>query len=110
RMIEQRAVAVAHLANPPAAMAMTLEEEYVVVIEVWSDSATRCGVADHHVVDTPAGQEAEVLKQFGHFRHELVDRLYQEGPVAFGELAETVFGKRSAAQLPGLRAMLDDQA
>jgi hypothetical protein len=41
-------------------------------------------VADHHVVDAPARQEAEVFQQFGDFRDELVHGLNQQGPVASG--------------------------
>lgn len=70
----------------------------------------RGGKADHHVIDAPAWQEAELLQQLGHFRYKLVDRLHQQGPLALGQGAEGVFGKRAATQLPRALAVLDHQA
>ena len=109
-VLQQLAVGVAHLADLPAALAFGLQQEHVVVVEVRADAAAGRGEADHQVVDTPAGQEAEVLEHFGHFRHELVDGLHQQGPVAFGQLAEGVLGERAAAQFPRVGAVLQHQA
>ena len=110
RVWQQLALGVAHLADFPVALAVALQQEHVVVIEVRTDAATRGGEADHHVVDAPARQEAEVFQQFADFRHELVDRLHQQGPLAFRQLAEFVFGERAATQFPRALAVLDHQA
>ena len=107
---EQRAVGIAHLANLPAAMAVRLQQEYVVVVEMRADAATGGSEADHQVVDAPLGQELEVLQQLGHFRNELVDGLDQQGPVALGQILEGVFVERAALQLPGAFPVLDHQA
>ncbi len=55
-------------------------------------------------------QKTEVLQQLGHFRYELIDGLHQQGPVALRQGLEVVFGEGAAAQLPGLLAVLNDQA
>ncbi|MCY1175322.1 hypothetical protein D9M73_155550 [compost metagenome] len=106
RVFQQWAGCVAHLADFPVALAMALQQEHVVVVEVRADAATRGGEADHHIIDAPARQEAEVLEQFANFRHELVDGLYQQGPVFFRQFGEGVFAERAAAQFPRVRAVL----
>nr|GFD30335.1 hypothetical protein [Tanacetum cinerariifolium] len=58
-------------------------QKHVVVVEVRANAATRCGVADHHIIDAPAWQEAKVFQQFGHFRDELVNGLNQQRPFGF---------------------------
>lgn len=83
---------------------------HVVVVEVRTDVAARRSEADHHVIDAPARQEAEVLQQLGDFRDELVHGLDQQGPVAFRQLAELVFGEGPAAQFPWALAVFDHQA
>ena len=110
RVLQQLAVGVAHLADLPVTLAMTLQQEHVVVVEVRANATTRGGVADHHVVDAPARQEAEVFQQLVDFRHELINGLYQQGPLALWQFAELVFGERAAAQFPRTLAVLDDQA
>ncbi|MNE24005.1 hypothetical protein D3C80_1172790 [compost metagenome] len=109
-VLQQRAVAAAHLADLPVALAVALQQEHVVVVEVRANAAARRCKADHHIVDAPAWQEAEVLQQLADFRHELVDRLHQQGPVALGQGAEGIFFERAAAQFPWAFAVLDDQA
>ncbi|MNQ91302.1 hypothetical protein D3C85_1066750 [compost metagenome] len=107
---QQGAVAVAHLADLPATAAVALEQEHVVVVEVRADAAAGCGEADHHVIDAPAGQEAELLEQLGHIRDELVDGLHQQGPIAFGKVLVGVLGERAATQFPGAVAVFQHQA
>lgn len=106
---QHRAFAVAHLPDAPAALSMGLQQEHIVVIEVRSDAATRSGIADHHIVDAPVGQKAEMLDQHGDVRHELVDRLHQQGPVTLRQLLIGVLGEWTSAQLPGGFAVFDDQ-
>lgn len=72
-VLDQRAVAVAHLADLPVALALALQQEHVVVVEVRAHAATRGGEADHHIVDAPAWQKAKALQQLAHFRHELAE-------------------------------------
>ncbi|MNJ68447.1 hypothetical protein D3C77_646980 [compost metagenome] len=76
-MVQQRAFAVAHLTNAPAAFAMPLQQKHVVVVVMRADAATGGGIADHHVVDAPVGEKAKLFEQFGDFRDELVDGLHQ---------------------------------
>ncbi|MNE34026.1 hypothetical protein D3C80_1277270 [compost metagenome] len=109
-MRQQRAVGVAGLADLPAALAVSLQEEHVVVVEMRPYTAARGGIADHDIVDAPARQEAELLEQFGNFRDELVDSLHQQGPVALRQGLKVLFLERAAAQFPGAVAMLDDDA
>ncbi len=73
-------------------------------------AAARRGVADHHVIDAPARQEAEVFQQFADFRNELIHSLDQQGPLALRQRAEVVLGERAATQLPRALAFLEDQA
>ncbi len=49
-----------------------------------------------------------MLQQLGDFRDELVDRLHQQGPLTFRQLAEGVFGEGAATQLPWALAVFDD--
>ncbi|MNK95320.1 hypothetical protein D3C87_1155520 [compost metagenome] len=107
---QHRALGVAHLADLPVALAVALQQEHVVVVEVRTNAATRCGVADHHVVDAPARQKAEIFQQFADFRDELIHGLHQQGPVTFRQLAEFIFGERAATQFPRTLAILDDQS
>ncbi len=108
-VLQQRAFTVAHLADAPASLAMGLQQEYIVVVEMRADAATRRGVADHHVVDAPVRQETEVLEQLGDFRDQLIHGLHQQGPVTFRQLLVGIFGERTATQFPRAVAMLDDQ-
>ncbi len=99
-MLAQRAVAAAHLSDFPAPASVALKQEYVVVVEVRTDAAAGSGVADHHVVDPPAGQEAELLQQLGDFRDELVYRLDQQGPVLFRQVLVVLLLERATAHFP----------
>ncbi|MCY1436208.1 hypothetical protein D9M71_523250 [compost metagenome] len=51
-----------------------------------------------------------MLQQFVDFRHKLVHRLYQQGPVTLGQGAEGVFLERAATHFPRALAVFDDQA
>ncbi len=109
-VLEQRAVGVAHLPDFPAALAVALEQKHIVVVEMRANSATWGGIADHHIVNAPARQKAEWLQQGGHFRHELVDRLDQQRPLALWQGAECVLGERPATHLPRALAVFQDNA
>ena len=50
-------------ADAPAALAMGLQQEYVVGIEVRTDTAAVGGVADHQVIQARIGYEAELAQQ-----------------------------------------------
>ncbi|CAM5398271.1 hypothetical protein SSTU70S_01500 [Stutzerimonas stutzeri] len=109
-MFEQRAVAVAHLADAPAPLAVGLQQEHVVVVEMRTDAATRRGVADHHIVDAPVREKAELPEQLGDLGYQLIDGLDQQRPVTLGQLLVGVLGEWAAAQLPRAVTMLDHQA
>src|SRR5690554_3727364 len=65
-----------------------------------ADATAWRGIADHDVVESPARQEVEVFKQLGDFGYIVVHRLYQQGPVALGKLAENGFVEWPMADLP----------
>lgn len=109
-MLAQRAVAAAHLSDFPAPASVALKQEYVVVVEVRTDAAAGSGVADHYVVDPPAGQEAELLQQLGDFRDELVDRLDQQGPVLFRQVLVVLLLERATAHFPRGFPVFEDDA
>lgn len=109
-VLAQRAVAAAHLSDFPAPASVALKQEYVVVVEVRTDAAAGSGVADHYVVDPPAGQEAELLQQLGDFRDELVDRLDQQGPVLFRQVLVVLLLERATAHFPRGFPVFEDDA
>ncbi|MCW0450699.1 hypothetical protein NB706_003533 [Xanthomonas sacchari] len=86
----------------PAAMAVGLQQEHVVVVHVRADRAAARGEADHHVVHPPARQEAELLEQGADVRVPLVHVLHQQGPVVVGHAGELVLLERAAAHAPAV--------
>ena len=68
---------VAHVANLPAAVAGGLNQKDVIPIEVWADTATFGGIADHDVFHPPVGQEGEIVQQQRGFSEEVIHGLDQ---------------------------------
>src|SRR5690606_2179774 len=58
------------------------------------------GIADHHVVETPARNEVGMPQQRLDLRQPLVDTLHQQGPAGLGQGGEITFAEGAAAQLP----------
>ena len=106
RVVEQRAVDRAVLTNAPAALAVTLQQEYIVVVVVRPHAATRCRVADHDVVNPPGRQEAEPVRDL---RNELIHGLDQQCPIPFRQPGVGVIREGAALQFPRVSTVLDDQ-
>ncbi len=96
----------------PAAVALALQQEHVVVVDVRADRAASGGEADHHVVDAPARQEAELFEQRGHVRIPAVHVLDQQGPVVVGQPREILLwnGPVRTSQRPLARSRLISRA
>ena len=91
----------------PAPVALGLQQEHVVLVDVGADRAAGGGEAHHHVVDPPARQEIEVRQQGGDVGVPLVHVLHQQGPVVVGQLREHFLRERPVAQHPFvLRALV----
>ena len=65
-----------------------------------TDAAAISGVADHDVVDAPAGYEAEVIQHRAHPLMPLIDGLNQQAPVGLREVPKVLFGEWAVAQRP----------
>ena len=74
------------IADPPVALALTLGDEDVVVVDVGADTAVRGGEAHHHIVKAPARDELEGHRQLVHLGYPVVARLHQHGPVLFPQV------------------------
>jgi hypothetical protein len=80
---------------PPASPPESLQQEYIVGIEMWSDAAARRGVAHHQVVEASVGQERELTEQRVGVIAVQVDALHEQRPVAGGKRAEIRAAKRT---------------
>ncbi len=95
----------------PAAVAVGLQQEHVVLVDVGADRAAGGGEADHHIVHAPARQEVEVADQGAHVGVPLVDVLDKQGPVVVGHAGEFFFLERAGAHGPAVGgAVVGDQA
>jgi len=90
----------------PAAVAVGLQQEHVVLVDMGADRAAGGGEADHHVIHAPTRQEAEVLDQGAHVRIPLVHVLHQQGPVVVGQGGEHVFLERAGAHAPAVPGLV----
>ena len=66
--------------DAPAALAMGLQQEYVVAVEVGPHTATVGGVADHQIVQTRLRHKAELLHQRVHGIVVQIYALHQQSP------------------------------
>ncbi len=105
---QRRALALDRFAGVdlPAAVAVGLQQEHVVLVDMGTDRATGGGEADHHVIHAPARQEVEVFDQRAHVRVPLVDVLHEQGPVVVGQGREHVFLERAAAHAPAVLGLV----
>ena len=101
---------VAGLAQLPAALAVGLDQEHVVIVIVRTDAATEGREAGHDVVDAPVGDEIEMFQQVGDLRHVMIQRLDQQGPVGLRQVFKGFFRERSVAQFPVDGAAFNDDA
>jgi hypothetical protein len=92
------------LRDLPAAATATLDQEHVVGVRVGTDPAAVDGVADHHVVESPARQEREGVQQLADGGHVLVDALHEQRPVRCGQVVEVFDVERSVLDLPATTA------
>src|SRR5690606_39938090 len=58
-------------------------------------------VADHHIVQAPTGNKAEVIQELIDLGHPLIHGLHQQCPALFWELGKRLFIKGAVTQLPG---------
>ncbi|OBX35753.1 hypothetical protein A8U91_00087 [Halomonas elongata] len=88
-------------AELPMALTAGLQQEDIVLIHVGADAAAGRRIADHDVVEAPAGQEVEAFEQFGHLGNVVVHRLDQQRPVPLGQPGEGGFVEGAVTDLPG---------
>ncbi len=105
----QAALFVALRAQLPVPPTGGLDQEDVVLVEMGADAAAFGGVADHDVVQAPAGHEAEIIQQQRHLSEVVVHRLHQQRPVPVTQLREALFVQRALFQVPGAVAGATDQ-
>ena len=105
---QQRAVLLA--ADAPAALAVRLQQEHVVAVEVRADAAAIAGIADHHVVQTRIGNEAELLHQRMHALVVQVHALHQQRPLGLLPGRQLALGERPLCKGPALGRTGSDEA
>lgn len=86
----------------PAAVAVGLQQEDVVLVDVGADRAAGGGEADHHIVHAPARQEVEVVDEGADVGVPLVHVLDEQGPVVVGHAGEFVFLERAGTHAPAV--------
>ena len=89
---------VAHIAHPPVAPPRALTNENVIQVNVRPHAAAGRGVADHHVVKPPLGDEGKRLHQLRHLGRPVVHGLHHQRPARVTQMV--VFFKRPAFGLP----------
>ncbi len=110
--VQRRALALDGFAGVdlPAAVAVSLQQENVVLVHMGADRAAGGGEADHHIVHAPARQEIEVADQGAHVGVPLVHVLDQQGPVVVRHAGEFFFLERAGAHAPAIGgAVVGDQ-
>ena len=81
-------------ADAPAALALGLDQEHVVAVEMRADAAALAGPGYHQVVQPRIGQEAELLHQRMRAVMVQVHALHQQAPVRLLEGREGRLGER----------------
>ena len=81
-------------------MALRLQQEHVVLVDMRADRTAGRRERHHDVVDAPARQEAERRQQRGDVGVPLVDVLHQQRPVVVAELREQFFVERPVPHHP----------
>ena len=74
-----------------------------------ADAAAIGGIADHHIVDPPVGDEAEWREQRGDLGDMMVNRLHQQSRWLLAQRGETRFGQRAMLHRP-TALCADDEA
>ncbi len=94
-------------ADAPAALAMHLQQEYIVRIEVRADAAAIGRVRDHQVVQARVGDEAKALEQGARGIVVQVHALHQQGPFALAHRRQRAVLEGPLFQLPSVTKMRD---
>ena len=93
--------------DAPAALAMGLQQEHVVAVEVGPHTATVGGVADHQIVQTRLRHEAELLHQRVHGIVVQIYALHQQSPARRLQRRQGAARKWTMAQSPAGLLVLD---
>ena len=73
----KRFIDVTPLADAPAPVALTLQQEDVVIVIVRTHAAAVTGIAHHHIVDAPPGQEVDQVPECCHLGYPVIHRLHE---------------------------------
>ena len=94
-------------ADRPSAVAVHLQQEDVVAVEMRADAAAVARVADHQIVEPRIGQEAELLQQRMRAIVVQVDALHQQRPAGLLQRRQRTARERAVLELPALRRLAD---
>ncbi|SPW26435.1 Uncharacterised protein [Edwardsiella tarda] len=108
--IRMRAVltALPFLPDTPASAAATLDDEDIILVDVWADATAGNREGDHQIVHPPVRQVAERSHQRRRRGMPVIDRLYQQRPVGLAQVV--IAGKRTMAHLPRPLLVTDQAA
>ena len=64
-------------ADTPMPLALALNDKYIILVQMRTDTTAWCGVADHQIVYAPVRNKPKRLNQLRCFRVPVIDRLHQ---------------------------------
>ena len=99
-MWQELARGIASAADLPAAPAQALNEKHVVMVEMRAHAAAIDRIAHHHIVDPPIRNESKRGNERGNLRHQVIDRLHQQGPGLLAQPAKPRFRQRAMFDFP----------
>ena len=95
----------------PAAHALCLQQEHIIVVIMRSHTTAITGVTDHQIIAAPLRNEVESLQQRGNIRHPVIHGLYQQSPGGVTQLSKAFGCKRAVLKCPVPAGwIIDDQA
>ena len=99
------------VADGPVALAQSLQQENIILVDVGAHATAILGVGNHDVIHAPAGQEGKRFQQRGDIRIPLVDILYQQRPVAVWRPGKVRFTQWTGVDVPAVALfVMHDQA
>ena len=96
--------------NAPAALAMGLQQEHIVVVKVWANAALVGGKADHQIIKPCIRNKAKRLQQLVRGLHVQIHALHQHRPARLFQRGQAPARKRAVRQAPLPAALLLHQA
>ena len=96
--------------NAPAALAMGLQQEHVIAVEMRTHAALVGGKADHQIIESRFWHKAELLQKLMHLGVVQIHALHQSRPAGLGQRGQAATGQRAMLEAPATISLLLNQA